>query len=198
MKILVPSLGRCGSTLVTDAIGAVMPGPSGFANDLTHSPNTTVVKTHAHFRGEPGYAYRAVFVWGYIPDIVASLAARTTNAPHFHHLEVAPDHIARYLQIEADDSRMAALCYMVERDRLRFKTNLASWRCARHVMFVQYEALRADPAGVFGAISAFVGTQVPAPEIMPRQSDRRTLPGAMRDLLYQTYPRWLLGDDDAL
>lgn len=190
MRVIIPSIGRCGSTLICNLIAEARECASGFTDDIHNPPRTGVIKTHVHFDREPVYAYRAVFVWGNVGDIIASLALRTDNTSHLQHLQVDPAHIARYQELDQHD-RMAALEYLVEDDKFRFIENVESWTGATHVILVQYETLCAYPVSEAQRIADFVGVSLSVPSIIKRLGDATQLPFSLQRAIINNYPDYM-------
>ena len=200
-KILIPSMGRCGSTLVADSIAAVLNTKVHFVPNYHNAPDVKVLKTHAPYSGEPPYDYRAVYLWGNIGDIIHSLYEgriswggdpRIGMQKHLQHLGIGLCEIGFFFELLRED-KDKAFEYLIEQDRLRLKTNCESWEYdLPRVLFIQYESLCLSPEVYFGLISAHIDIRVPPPEIKPRQSSMSKLPEHLQQLIRETYPAWML------
>jgi hypothetical protein len=199
-KILIPSLGRCGSTLVSDSIAAALHTKVHFVPDYRIAPKKWVLKTHVPYRGAPDYDYCAVFLWGNVGDIIASLYQMRTSwgsdkidglRLHLKHLDVwteRADYFFMRLERDYDD----AFAYLIAGDKLNFCFNYLSWGAAPNTRAIKYEHLCAYPTETFDEISDFIGTHVPPPEIKPRQSSIAQLPKRLQNLIRENYPDWML------
>lgn len=194
MQYIVASLGRCGSTLVAHAIGCAAERPVWITRDLSSAPcGRQVIKTHAHFQGELLEPFRAVFVWGFVEDIFASLMSirdRGWMLAHLAHLQVRPEHIEVYRMLSRRRRYTAVWRYLVEGDKLRFVENVRSWARAK-ALFIQYEKLCMYPEWKSRKISNYLDLDVPLPAIRPRQSDWRELPRSVHRAIQESYPSWI-------
>ena len=183
--VIIPSIGRCGSTWVTELIATARGGGFEYARD--YRSGGPVRKTHSHFVEEPHGAYRAVYVYGGIGDVICSLVTspwpRQLLLQHFDHLGVASADVEAFL-LSPDEHGWIRL---VEGDRLRFRDNMRSWQRAENVMFVRYEALCAEPAGVVRSISQFVGMPLPVAVVSTGRASWRQLPDRLRDAICAEY-----------
>lgn len=84
-KIIVASIGRCGSGLLTRLIVKSTGRVKGFAAsyDQLYKAGGAVEKTHLHFTGTLNYDYRVIFIYGDIENIIASLYSIHGDS-HFH------------------------------------------------------------------------------------------------------------------
>ena len=200
-KILIPSMGRCGSTLVADSIAAALNTKVHFVPDYHNAPDVKVLKTHAPYTGEPPYDYRAVYVWGNVGDIIHSLYEGRTSwggdprigmQKHLQHLGIGLCEIGFFFELLRED-KDKAFEYLIEEDHLRFGANCESWEYdLPKVLFVRYNEMCQYPIETFDAISDFIGTHILPPEIKPRQSSMSKLPQHLQQLIRETYPTWML------
>lgn len=152
-----------------------------------------LIKTHAHFRGENLSSFRAVFVWGYVEDIIASLMSISDEEwmlTHLNYLQVAPEDIRRWTWLRSRRMRIRAWRYLLEEDKLQFVENIRSWARAK-ALFIKYEKLCARPERKFHRISDFIGCEIPVPAIQSRQSCWRDLPDSILETIYNNYPSWI-------
>lgn len=197
MRIVVPSIGRCGSTLVheilCEARGQERPT---FAGDwyatLPHYPDDVVLKTHSHFRGEPSFDYRAVFLWGHVGDIIHSLyLGRANLRSHLENLEMLPRPYIRFFEL-LDSNKDEAFLYLIGGDKLRLKENMASWRRSNRCLFVKYEDLCQYPEREVQKIREHTGLNVNTPAIRAREANWERLPAKLRAAIRSEYAGELL------
>jgi hypothetical protein len=190
MHFIVPSIGRCASTLIANLIMQAIGKPVCYVWDIKTEYGPFVSKTHQHFLGEPAYPYRAVYVWGHIGDIIASMyhwdITRNFES-HFAHLEVEPEHRSYFFEMIRRGLREDGWLYLVDDDKLRFKNNLASWEQARHVLFIRYEDLCADAPTTMAHINHFTGLTLDVPRIVPRKGRFGHLSGGLQQAIQHEY-----------
>lgn len=188
MRYIVPSIGRCGSSVMAHQLHLAS-GAEGWQyrqNWTLH--NDTVMKTHAAFTGEPAFDYRAVFCWGNIGDIVASMWLGMDGhlMAHLAHLGVMPQHRQTFAALLRADQTDAWL-YLVQGDKLHLKHNFRSWHKAQHVLFVHYDDWLADPASIFRRVSEVTGLQVESRPLHARRGHFGHLPDALQAALRYEY-----------
>ena len=155
MRYVIPSLGRCGSSVMARAIERAS-GASGwpYRQDWARATDA-VIKTHGHFHGEPAFEYRAVYCWGPLGDVFASLRSYMGAhlIPHLEHLGVAADQIADFNQLSASDD-LGAWLYLITGDKCRFVDNLTTWEGSQQALFVHYTDWERNAEEVFRRVSA--------------------------------------------
>jgi len=135
MRYVIASIGRSGSTLITNLISQATGLPFVLSPDL-NSPESGILKTHLHFKIEPGFSYKAIFIYSKnITDVISSMyAGRVDMKRHLYHLEVFKRHrlifklaikIRRLFKYEKIDEAINKLVfrYMITNDKFRFKEN---------------------------------------------------------------------------
>jgi hypothetical protein len=138
MRYVIASIGRSGSTLITNLISQATGLPSLFSSDL-NSSESGIHKTHLHFKNEPDFSYKAIFIYSKnITDVISSMyAGRVDMKRHLYHLEVFKRHrlifklaikIRRLFKYERIDKaiNMLVFRYMITNDKFRFKENVLS------------------------------------------------------------------------
>jgi len=75
MEYIIPSIGRCGSNLLTSLISKASGKKACYVNsyDKLGKHDGHVKKTHLHFKKELNCDYRAIYLHGDMGDIIASI-----------------------------------------------------------------------------------------------------------------------------
>jgi len=75
MEYIIPSIGRCGSNLLTSLISKASGKKIRYIGsyDELNKHDGCVKKTHLHFRKELNCDYRAIYIYGDIGDTIASI-----------------------------------------------------------------------------------------------------------------------------
>ena len=191
MIYIISSIGRSGSTLITDVIAQATGQKIAFATSFKPAEEG-VLKMHAHFRGEPGYEYRAIFIYSKnVEDVIASMFSPLLDLKkHLVHLEVSKKHRAVFWTIvkvgklfgkkAAKVAKQAAFRYLIKGDKLRFRENMLSWKSAQHVLFVAYEDLCGSKERELARISGFLGISLPDFVVRQRQTKDYGVPVNLR------------------
>ena len=199
MKYIVASIGRSGSTLVTKLICEAMGLPFAFTTNL-NTPDDGILKTHLHFKLEPDFDYKTIFIYSKnIIDVISSMyAGRLDITRHLYHLEVFRRHrfifmlatqIRRLFRNERINEALNTLVfrYMIKNDKFRFKENALSWKASKRVLFVAYEDLCASKDKELLRMSTFLGITLPDFEIKERLAKTDNTPIELIDLAMREY-----------
>ncbi len=216
---LVPSIGRCGSNLLTRLIAASSGLPIVFARSYDQLvTSNAVVKTHLKYRDSISGDFRAVFVYDDPCSIVASLydiwgdktfgdkwndekgVSRAEALPsdfyrhwfkrHLTNLSVAESHLDRFFYL-SQRSKLIGFMYLVAGDKLGFIANVASWNQAVNTVMLRFSSWHQNYEAVTQVISQHLGLDLaPKPtEIKQRRSSKDTLPLLLRMAIRVNYPR---------
>lgn len=158
MRIVIPSFGRCGSTLVTSAVSAAFPGLGDtFVRHPRLFPESGVIKTHcwAPLRLNPSDRY--VYVYG--DPVLAAISA------HEQSIEFV------FLHYQNMGGNFECRDAWDQEDTLHIRENILSWR--RHykspnLLFIKYDELF-TPQGE-GKLLSFFRRRVPLPKREPRRT----------------------------
>ncbi len=201
MKYLVPSIGRCGSSLMWELLITATGCPPDQINDLKkikHAP-AQVIKTHDHYRATLDYNYRAVFMSGDIRSVIASLYAKNPHfiCIHLKHIQVALPHrivfgqLIRLAKIFRNDFfRERAFCYLVKNDKFLFKKNIESWKKSKNTIFINYNDLCQNQEKALRKISDHIGCSIDSFEVKQRTSNLSILPKSVLHLIESNYPQY--------
>lgn len=188
MRYIIPSIGRCASSMMAHQIHKAAGSPDWqYRQDWINAPDQ-VIKTHAHFEHEPAFDYRAVYCTGRIGDVIASMFRGMDGhlMQHLVHLDMSGNDL-RTAWGMGPSQYLDRWIYWVDGDRFRFKRNLESWRQAEHVLFVHYDQWEADPVMTFNRVSAFTGLPIVPTPIKPRRGHMNLLPKSLQDAIRQEY-----------
>lgn len=199
MKYIIASIGRSGSTLVSELVSQSIGKNIIFISDL-RSTEDAVLKTHVHFKFEPKYDYRVIFIYSKdIIDVISSMySGRMDVMKHLVHLEVLKRHriifwmvikIGALLRLRKiiDATKTLAFQYMIKNDKFRFKENALSWKSSKSVLFVAYEDLVESKDKELLRISTFLGIALPDFEVRKRQAKDDNTPTELIDLALREY-----------
>lgn len=195
MEYIQPSTGKCGSTLMTQLMAQATGREISYARDLHDFPGT-IKKTHSHFKTEPHFDYRAVFVYGNIGDGIAQLYfTRGVFNSHLENLQIKESHRKVFYKILGERSsrfyelrRFLAFFYLVWNDKFRFNENIKSWRKSKHTLFIKYEDWMENKEKISRQVSDYLGIELPDFQIVKRASSEEDLPFLLRHLILWTYP----------
>lgn len=203
MKYIIASIGRSGSTLVSDLLSQATGTAIKFTSDIS-SAEDGVYKTHIHFKFEPDNSYKAIFIYSKdITDVIASMyssmnSGRVDMKKHLVHLEVLKRHrlffwmavkigkLLRYEKIIAA-TKTFAFRYMITNDKFRFKESALSWKSSKNVLFVAYEDLCESKDNEMLRMSTFLGFALPDFKVRKRQAKDDNTPTELIDLALREY-----------
>jgi hypothetical protein len=188
MRFIVPSIGRCGSSVMAHQLHKASGAPNWVYVQAWDLSRQRVVKTHAPFYDEPDDDYRAVFCWGHIGDIIHSMYLGMDGhlVPHLRHLEVSAHHVDVFTAL-SQASKADAWLYLVQGDKLGFKRNLSTWERANNVLFVHYDDWLRDAAETYDRVSEFAGLTVKPRTLHDRRGDFTQLPVMVQDGIWREY-----------
>jgi len=169
MKYIIASIGRCGSTLITDLIAQAAQKKIMYANTINEHDNS-IIKTHAHFTEEPNFGYKAIFIYGNITNTIASMYKNRVNLKkHLLHLEIKEEHIIKFWKFY-NYSKLIAFLYLVKNDKFRFKKNYLSWKKSKNTFFIKYEEYCKNQSKVMEKMSKFLNLKLKNIKIKKRKS----------------------------
>jgi len=158
MQIVVPSLGRCGSTVVAEALRDAFPElPYSFVRHPNGFPEAGVIKTHCWAPRKLNENSLYVYVYG--DPVIAAISAhqQPLDFLRLHYMHMGGSlHLWRFWDVE---------------DTLHLRENYMSWGAhypAKNLLFLHYERVF-NPAGQ-DELSQFVGRSVRIPERAPRST----------------------------
>lgn len=158
MRIVIPSFGRCGSTVVTFAVAAAFPELGEvFARHPSLFPGAGVVKTHCWAPKALNNEDRYVYVFG---DPVLSAISAHQQSEAFQRLHYM--HMGGNFELRS---------FWDTEDTLHIGQNYSSWRqheAASNVMFLAYDDVFTS-AGQ-DRLSDFLGRRICFPDRTPRQA----------------------------
>ena len=199
MKYVIASIGRSGSTLVSELVSHSIGKNIILISDL-RSIEDAVLKTHVHFKFEPKYDYRAIFIYSKdIIDVISSMhSGRMDVMKHLVHLEVLKRQriifwmiikIGALLRLRKiiDATKSLAFQYMIKNDKFRFKENALSWRSSKNVLFIAYEDLCESKDKELLRMSSFLGITLPTFEVRKRQAKEDNTPAKLINLAMREY-----------
>lgn len=193
MEYIIGSAGRCGTRLMIGLLKRATGRKCVFAQFLGE-PNGCIQQTHMHFKEEPSFEYRGIYLHGNIGDNIASLYQKCDNKwleRHCRSIEVRKEHAEMFLKLLdcglPIGKRFLAYSYMVIGDKFRLKEHITSWRRAKHVLFVKYEDLCRDKERILREISSYLGVTMPDFEVKKRAGSLRKLPLLLKILTALVY-----------
>lgn len=216
MEYILSSIGRCGGNLlfrlVKEATGRR--GVFAASYDVLNKADGRVKKTHLHFKEEFEHDYRAVFIYGEIACVIASLYKIYGDSnfekrwnertgvifrgkisshfwkiwlrQHFFHLGINSRYIKIFFLI-ARYSKMLAFLFLIVGDKFNFKSNIESWKHSKKTFFVKYENLCTKKEEMLKQISDWLGVALPSFELKKRASGQSELPFILRMAINMTY-----------
>jgi len=170
-SIIVASLGRCGSTLLFDALGGQRGHFVHTLTDQVYEPGY-VYKTHDHAPAElPAYC-KAVYLFDNPVDIVLSNYEKSKQQDISQHI----------INMHGDPGRIDLMFY---EDIMRLKANFDSWFQAQTypVMAMNYRSMWRNKF----LIEDFTGRSISLPEYVPRADRRNMISGYERLMIDGTY-----------
>lgn len=186
MEYIIASIGRSGSTLITELIEKSTKKEKVYVYDIKDK-NGYIKKTHAHFKEDPNFDYKAIYLYGNIGSSIHSMyLKRVKYSLHLDHLEVSKKHINNFL-ILLRLSRLLAFLYLIKNDKFRFKDNYKSWKKSKNTLFIKYENLCSNKEDNVKKIEDFLGLKLPSFEILPRKSSAEKLPSFLKRAINKEY-----------
>lgn len=186
MEYIIASTGRSGSTLLANLVSEASGREICYANNLNEH-NNYIKKTHCHFKEEPNFDYRGLFIYGDAGDNIDSVYSGKTNLPaHLVHLEVKKEHQRMFWRINKI-CKFASFAYLIVGDKFRFKENLESWKNSKNTLFIRYEDLCQNKKIVLRKISKHMNLQMPDFVVRKRDSSKKNLPLLLRLLVKIVY-----------
>jgi len=202
MEYIVPSIGRCGSTLLVRIIAESSGRERVFVSNINklERHKGKVMKTHAHFKKEPNFDYKAVFLYADVLSIITSLYNIDRKGRfmliwllgHLSHLEVKKRHVIIFAFLYAlglliRPIKPLAFAYLITNDKFRFKENMRAWSKSQNTLFIDYNALCAQKEETVEKISNYLGMHLYSFEIKPRTSNTKEIPQKLRKLVDYNY-----------
>jgi hypothetical protein len=156
MKIIIPSMGRCGSSLLTDLVREMFPDlPFVFRRSMLELPEEGIIKTHSWAPRELSSDTKYVYIYGDPLLSVISAHQLDEDFQRQHYI-----HLGACFELRE--------CWPVE-DVLHLRENYISWK--RHygeqnLFFISYEQLFLS--NVMERLSHFLGAEIKVPEFKAR------------------------------
>jgi hypothetical protein len=177
-KIVLCSLGRCGSTLLFDRIDAERKTFIVDLSNLRGISHSCVIKTHDYFPKFWDTDFKFLFMVGDIYDIVASSYAKILSGVE------GSQHFMNFKSDHTRDNQLKIL----DRDVLNLEKHFDSWYDAYHnknceMMILKYEKLWDN----IELVNNFLHTDVQLPERRDRKTGVFQLNEDQKDRIHKTY-----------
>ena len=190
-EIVVASIGGSGSRMLAEMLSRAT-GRTRCNDEFCGDWHGHILHTHLPYNDERdklGSDWKAVHIIGGIGNAICSFYEERISAEiGFRLMGVKSEHIDKFMSMKEVEP-IDAWEYILDGDKLRWCTNIKSWRFAPNTLPVRYEALCADPHGVCNAISEHIGFDVPVINIVSRKSNWKRLPGVIQKSIEREYTK---------
>lgn len=202
MRIIIPSMGRCGSSYIAWQIAHAFDQQVIYAQDYKNAPAGQIIKTHGFYAGmepddkfifvagEVGHIYASLFEMS-MAEYPASMTILDHLAVHFEHMGVNVQNQLAFWQTLTYDP-IKAWVNLINQDGLQLKTQWASWTTALprafvpHFMVILYEVFLKQPEVFEKSLKLFLHTDVDLVVKLP-DTNASDLPNPIQKSVINTY-----------